>query len=163
MIHATAQCIPPSSLIEPSPFAFDLRMQQDGPNSHILPDDALFNEGLEEQGVQNKVLLYTQPANSPDLNINDLALFRALQSAYEEFTPSNADDIIKYVMKAYNEYPTEKINRMWITMQSCMNQIIEHHGNNNYSIPHLKKERLSRFGNLPVSLPVTDAALNHLG
>ena len=52
-----------------------IRIQQDGPNSHITPDDEQWNEELRKQGMENKILLFTQPANSPDLNINNLELF----------------------------------------------------------------------------------------
>ena len=129
-----------------------IRIQQDGPPSHITPDDRLFNEGLSDLGVQNKILLYTQPANSPDVNINDLALFRCLQAAYEHFTPRNATDIIQYVTQVHAEYPKEKINRMWLTMMTCMNEIIECHGDNTYKIPHLKKDRLTRMNQLPITI-----------
>jgi len=53
-----------------------IRIQQDGPNSHIKPDNKEFHESLKEMGLHNKILLYTQPPNSPDLNINDLGFFR---------------------------------------------------------------------------------------
>lgn len=139
-----------------------LRIQQDGPNSHIPANDAAFGEGLRKMGVQNKILLFTQPANSPDLNINDLGFFRALQSQYERFFPTNSEDIITYVQQAYAEFPKAKINRIWLTLMSVMNKIIEVHGDNNYKIPHLGKERLERLGELPESLPVTEQAKPYL-
>ena len=52
-----------------------IRIQQDGASAHISPDDEGFNAGLVEQQVHNKILLYTQPARSPDTNINDLVFF----------------------------------------------------------------------------------------
>ena len=60
-----------------------IRVQQDGAPTHIDPDDVLLMQGLQELNMENKVLLYTQPANSPDCNINDLGFFRALQSLYQ--------------------------------------------------------------------------------
>jgi hypothetical protein len=36
----------------------------------------------ELYGNKNAVKLYTQPAQSPDLNVNDLAFFASLQSMY---------------------------------------------------------------------------------
>ena len=47
-----------------------IRIQQDGPPCHIKPDDHQWEEGLQELGVANKILIYTQPSNSPDLNCN---------------------------------------------------------------------------------------------
>jgi hypothetical protein len=63
------------------------------------------------------------------------------------------------VEKAFWEFPREKINRTWLTLQSCFNEIIEAHGNNDYKIPHFGKERLERTGQLPISLEVTNQAM----
>jgi DNA invertase Pin-like site-specific DNA recombinase len=41
-------------------------------------------------------------------------------------------------------------------VQSCMNEIVKNHGNNDYAIPHLQKEKLERIGQLPTALPVTE-------
>ena len=140
-----------------------IRIQQDGPNSHIKPDDADWILGLQQKGLENKLLLYTQPANSPDLNINDLGFFRALQSHYQQFSPTTAEEIINYVRQTYEEYPRERINHVWLTLMEVMNEIIEHHGDNDYKMPHIGKLALERRNELPVVLPVTEDALIHLG
>ena len=113
---------------------------------------------MEERGLQNKILLYIQPANSPDLNINDLGFFRALQSAYLEFSPTMAEEIIQYVETAYVEFKAQKINNIWITLLNVMNEIIDNRGDNDYKIPHIGKEKLARRGALPESITVTEAA-----
>jgi hypothetical protein len=59
-----------------------IRVQQDGAKSHIQPDDPLLLQGLLDLEIEDKVLIYTQPAISPDVNINDLGFFRALQCLY---------------------------------------------------------------------------------
>ena len=48
-------------------------IQQDGANSHIGEDDKEFKEALEGQDINAK--LYTQAANSPDVNLLDLGFF----------------------------------------------------------------------------------------
>ena len=133
-----------------------IRVQQDGAKSHLDPDDQQLQEGLQELGIQNKVLLYTQPANSPDVNINDLGFFRALQSLYYRSTPGNAGEIIQCVQAAYNDYDSRKINRIWLSLMGCLNEIIKHHGDNDYKIPHMGKDRLERIGQLPITIPVCD-------
>ena len=45
-------------------------IQQDGAKNHIREDEKLFNDALEENGVNAE--LYTQSANSPDVNLLDL-------------------------------------------------------------------------------------------
>ena len=45
---------------------------------------------------------------------------------------------------------------MWLTLQSCFNQIILHHGDNDYSIEHILKAKLEWAGQLPGILDVVD-------
>jgi hypothetical protein len=116
-----------------------------------------YQEQLVEAGMlkrENKFQLVLQLANSPDLNINDLGFFRALQSLYYQEAPRNEGEIITMVENAYRLYPWRKINRLWLTLQSCMNEIVMYHGENTYNIPHTNKEKLEREGNLPENLPL---------
>ena len=53
-------------------------IQQDSAKSHICEDDKEFNDALTEQDINAE--LYTQVANSPDMNLLDLGFFRAIQS-----------------------------------------------------------------------------------
>ena len=50
-----------------------IRIQQDGVKSHISADDDEFKEALNAQEIN--VELYTQAANSPDVNLLDLGFF----------------------------------------------------------------------------------------
>ena len=138
---------------------FIIRVQQDGAPTHVDPADEQLLQGLQDLAIENKVLLYTQPANSPDCNINDLGFFRALQALYQKSTPSNVDEIIANVLQAYQDYDHRKINRIWLSLQCCLNKIIDHLGNNDYQIPHMQKERLEREGNLPVTIAVCDSGV----
>ena len=45
---------------------------------------------------------------------------------------------------------------MWLSQQSCFNQVILHHGDNDYSIEHILKEKLEWAGQLPDVLDVVD-------
>ena len=101
-------------------------IQQDGAKNHICEDDKLFNAALEENGVNAE--LYTQSPNSPDVNLLDLGFFRAIQS-FNDAAPRNEEELIKAVGEAYENYPREKINWTWLTLQCCFNQIITHHSN----------------------------------
>ncbi|KAL7566128.1 hypothetical protein ACA910_003899 [Epithemia clementina (nom. ined.)] len=100
----------------------------------------------------------TQPGNLPDLNLCDLGFFRAIQAANDEAMSSEAN-LIAAVEKTYQEYPKEKINYTWLTLQSCLNAIIDNHGGNDYSIEHMNKPGLERSSNLPLVLDVTKHAL----
>ena len=114
-------------------------IQQDQAKNHICEDDKLLNAALEENGVDAE--LYTQSPNSPDVNLFDLGFFRAIQS-FNDAVLRNEDELIKAVGEVYDNYPKEKINRTWLTLQCCFNQIITHHGDNDYNINHISKEKL---------------------
>ena len=105
--------------------------------------------------------LYTQPAQSPDLNVNDLGFFASLQSMYYKTAPTDALELIDKVETCFNNYHVNKLNHIWLTLQSCMNEIIEEKGDNKYKIPHTNKARLERLNQLPISLAVTQEAHNY--
>ena len=128
-------------------------IRQDGAKNHIHEDNKLFNAALEENGVNAE--LYTQSATSPDVNLLDLGFFRAIQS-FNDAALRNEEELIKAVGEAHENYPKEKINQTWLTLQRCFNQIIAHHGDNDYKIDHISKEKLERNGNLPDVIDVVD-------
>ena len=127
--------------------------QQDGAKNHIHEDDEEFNNALVEQDIDAK--LYMQTLNSPDVNLLDLGLFRAIQS-FNDASPKNKAELIQSVRDAYENYLQHKLNRTWLTLQSCFNQIILHHGDNNYSIEHILKAKLEWQGQVPDVLDVVD-------
>jgi hypothetical protein len=148
---------PVGQFVDPN---FVIRVQQDGAGGHCSHDDPYLLEAIEELGLTHKVKFYTQPANSPDLNICDLGLFNAVQAAYYEHAPGNPVEIIAMVEQTYADYDYKKINRLFITLQSVFNEILCHHGGNNYKIPHdMNKDKLERENRLPVALQLTMEAL----
>ena len=48
--------------------------------------------------------------------------------------------------------------RILQTLQCCFNQIITHHGYNDYNIDHIAKEKLEQNGNLPNVMDEVDNA-----
>ena len=119
-----------------------IRVQQDGALSHIAPADEEFVRALERMEMTYKLLLYTQPPNSPECNINDLGFFRALQSHYERSSPRDEKELIDCVLKAYDEYDLKKINLIYLSLMGVYNQIIDANGGNKFKLPHLGKQRL---------------------
>ena len=129
-------------------------VQQDGARSHILDNDEEWLEAVELTGCNIK--LYTQAAQSPDLNINDLAFFRSIQSLKKKEAPRTAFELIDAVKRAHALCPVSKINRMWLTLMQVMNEIIKDQGGNDFKLPHMYKNKLEREGNLPRVLDVTE-------
>ena len=77
-------------------------IQQDSAKHHICEDDKEFNNALMEQDIDAK--LYMQTLNSPDVNLLDLGVFRAIQS-FNDALPKNEEELIQSVTKAYDNYP----------------------------------------------------------
>ena len=100
---------------------------------------------LVEKGIN--ATLYTQAANSPDVNLLDLGFLRAIQS-FNNAAPKNEEELIEAVSVAYDMYPCHMINQTWLTLQCFLNQIITHHCDNDYNIDYIGKGQLERNGNL---------------
>ena len=131
----------------------NIRIQQDNAGPHLDPLDTTWREAVESSGVDIEV--YNQPANSPDLNINDLGFFRAIESIQQKHHSRVAEELIENVNKAFEAYTANDINKIWVTHQSCMVEILKALGGNQYKIPHMQKDKLLREGKLPISLSVT--------
>ncbi|XP_057780151.1 uncharacterized protein LOC130998761 [Salvia miltiorrhiza] len=129
-------------------------IQQDNAKPHIKPNDPDFLAVANTDGF--KFQLVCQPANSPDTNVNDLGFFRAIQTLKDQKPAGNMEELLKNVKDAYDEYPPEKLNHVFITLQSCYHEIIKARGGNDYKIPHMNKERLSRLGLLPDCIQVEE-------
>jgi len=138
-----------------------VRIQQDSAGGHgRLRTDGNWNTVMEEMGFGESIELYNQPSQSPDTNLLDLGFFNAIQSAYWRKCPRTHRDLLRCVQEAHEELDSnKKINRMWLTLMSCYNEIIENDGTNAYKIPHMSKAKLEREGTLPEVLPVTRVAL----
>ena len=128
-------------------------IQQHGTKSHISADDNEFKEALNAQEINAE--LYTQAANSPDVNLLDLGFFRAIQS-FNDVAPKNKEELIQSVCDAFTNYPRNWLNHMWLTLHSVFNQIILCNGDNDYNIKHLSKGKLKSKGQLPNVLDVVD-------
>jgi len=134
-------------------------VQQDGAPSHIPTeheDDPWFEE-MEELGLSEQIKLVAQPPNSPDVNVNDLGFFNALQAMCHSCCPVNSLELMEMATVCCNEHPTD--NRIWLTCQSCLNEIVKCNGHNNYKIPHMGKDKLEHTNRLPLTLDVCEEGI----
>ena len=90
----------------------------------------------------------------------DLEFFRAIQSLQYREAPSTIDELVHSVEKAFWEYPSILINRVFLTLQSCMLKVMENNGRINYRLPHMSKASLERSGNIPIALPCLSELLD---
>ena len=73
-----------------------------------------------------------------------------LQSA-----PTNLNDLIESVEHAFDSYDVEKLDKVFITLQSILIQVMIDEGGNSYKIPHMGKDKmLKENGKLPRALKI---------
>ncbi|CAM9969136.1 unnamed protein product, partial [Discosporangium mesarthrocarpum] len=99
----------------------------------------------------DSIILETQPANSPDLNVNDLGFFHSNQQLKEDVGVSSPEDLVEATIEALNVYPRETLERVWQSLFAVLGEVLGSKGDNSYKLPHLGKENLGRTGKLLVN------------
>lgn len=128
-------------------FGKTIYIQQDNARTHVDPRDEDFLAAASQHGFD--IRLICQPPNSPDLNILDLGFFNAIQTLQHQVCPRTIQELVSAVENSFDEYSTKHVNRIFLTLQSCMQEIMKVQGENTYKIPHLKKAIMEKEGNLP--------------
>jgi hypothetical protein len=112
-------------------------VQQDGAKPHTGKDVVARMNGIGKTFTPT-IEVRTQPANSPDMNVNDLALFRALDVAVRKSRRGmkrglfDKDQLVKDVLAAAAAYSTEQLEKMWDYKSYVMEQVKASKGGNDY-------------------------------
>ncbi|KAL4587630.1 hypothetical protein LXL04_000502 [Taraxacum kok-saghyz] len=114
-------------------------IQQDNAKPHIDVNDSEFLEAASRDGFD--IRLNFQPPNSPDLNVLDLEFFRSIQSLQEQEVLGTIDELVHAVQTSFETMQSQQLNNVFLTLQTCMKEIIKVQGGNNYQIPHIGKNR----------------------
>ncbi|CAM9949908.1 unnamed protein product [Discosporangium mesarthrocarpum] len=61
----------------------------------------------------DSIILETEPANSPDLNVNDLGFFHSIQQLKQDVRVSSPEDLVEAKIEAFDVYPRETLERVW--------------------------------------------------
>jgi chemotaxis protein histidine kinase CheA len=125
-------------------------VQQDNAKPHILPNDQEFQDAVSKIGMD--IQLVQQPANSPDLNVNDLGFFNSIESLTDRRSPRTLNDLIRDVQEEFAAYDAPTLNRIFISLQTCMTEVLNNSGGNGYNIPHVGKLSLEAQNLLPTSI-----------
>lgn len=120
------------------------------PHQRVTSETVEFVAKCQELGLDVKIR--EQPPNSPDLNILDLGIFRALQSKQFRKSPTNLMQLIQQTKETYEEYEASKLDDAWYTLQCVMNEIVDADGGNDFKIPHVGKRKLERMNALNRSI-----------
>ncbi|OMO85689.1 hypothetical protein COLO4_21501 [Corchorus olitorius] len=107
-------------------------IQQDNARTHVDIDDPEFCQAAAQDGFD--IRLTYQPPNSPDLNMLDLGFFAAIQSLQQKERARNVDDLMAIVVKSFEDFPTDISDRIFLTLQTCMIEIMKKRGANSASV-----------------------------
>ena len=69
------------------------------------------------------------------------------------------DELIETVLTAFDEFEPTILNFGWLTLMGCYDNVIAMHGDNNYELRHMGKDKALRDGTLPEVLIPSDDAL----
>ncbi|XP_047940911.1 uncharacterized protein LOC125188195 [Salvia hispanica] len=138
----------------PENLSKEIFIQQDNAKPHINHNDADFLSAASTDGF--KFHLKCQPPQSPDCNVLDLGYFRAIQSLQEDKVAKGVDDLLRNVHCSFEELNPYTLNNVFLTLQSCLTEILKVQGRNSYKTPHMNKERLTRMGTLPDAIEVEE-------
>jgi len=125
-------------------------IQQDNARPHIDPSDPLFAQAAQQDGFN--IQLICQPPNSPDFNILDLGFFASIQSIQFKNATKTIPDIVNVVQREFEKYSPVLSNRIFVTLQTVMVEVMKIGGGNNYKTPHINKASLEREGKLPLQM-----------
>lgn len=134
-----------------------VRIQQDGARPHTARgvvraiEAAANTDGWE-------FALETQPAQSPDTNINDLSIFASLQAQQRKSWTTDIDELKAAVKSVWDSYPVDTIRLAWNTLFNAYTRILKCNGDNDFTIPHTQARARLQQGALPRYFPV-DAGL----
>ncbi|CEG35741.1 uncharacterized protein PHALS_05143 [Plasmopara halstedii] len=130
-------------------------LQQDNAKPHVTVDDPEVHSACSAGGWDMK--LTAQPANSPDFNANDLGFFASLQSLQHKMKAKTIEDLVNNVDDAFAKLHYTALDKVFLTLQSVLQETMHIDGCNKYKIPHLAKDTLrTSTGLLPPSLTCSD-------
>ncbi|ETV86028.1 hypothetical protein H257_02516 [Aphanomyces astaci] len=72
------------------------------------------------------------------------------------------DDVIEATLSAFEVLSSDKLSSIFLTLQAVMRLVMEHHGDKNFKLPHLKKDTLRRAGTLMANVTCPASLLFHV-
>ncbi|XP_021772544.1 uncharacterized protein LOC110736587 [Chenopodium quinoa] len=101
----------------PESLAKNVVIQWDNARPHQVPKDAEFMAATTAHGFNIQFVF--QPAQSLDLNVLDLGLFRSIQSLQYQSFPSNLDELVTKVKDSYETFNHQVNKYIWLSLQKC--------------------------------------------
>jgi hypothetical protein len=100
-----------------------------------------------------------QSPKLPALNALDPFFWALHSKQWSNGHVRTVDQLMDTVLLALDEVHFVKLNFGWLTLMSCFDDVINCHGDNDYAILHMQKEKRLCDGTLPNLLIPSDVAL----
>jgi len=143
--------------------SYRIYIQQDGakPHTGMGSPEALYASINTDPNWKFDIV--TQPAQSPDLNKNDLCFFSSLQADAEKIKEGkDFRGIFNAVKKAYDDYETEKLSRVDALLFETMRNILMDGGGNQYLMTHSNiRKRQKLDPSIVVDYAVPEGLINY--
>jgi len=127
------------------PWATSLRCQQDGASPHTGKQNVkMLNIAGASKNKRStaEIKVFTQPAQSPDTNINDLAIFPSMSKHFntkqKHEVISDLDRLAVNARKTWDEFPVDVLTKAWATKTLVLKAIVKADGGNSFKLPHSK-------------------------
>lgn len=132
------------------PWAKTITIQEDNATPHTSQE---YVGPLKRARQKYKIALREQPAQSPDTNVLDLAVFSSMQSIVDKLTGEQrkcADTVAAAVDKAWGGLRAGTLALAFETRAVVLHAIEYHKGGNGFKIPHvgLRQELRTHLGQL---------------
>ena len=131
-------------------------IQQDGARPHTGQDTV---KELQDGGTGEgwTPIIVTQPANSPDVNLNDLGFFSSLKHAVSQICSHCTDrvEMMNNVEKTFWDYPADKLEDKWACYYNNLRSIMHELGGNDYKQAHNGGQKRRRETGTSVDLSIS--------
>lgn len=124
-----------------------LVIQHDGAPAHSGKGNAEYWPlMLKKLYHKRRIEIITQPAQSPDLNVNDLGFFNSLQKLTRSEGSVTLSEMLDNVEACFWAYEPETLERVWQAQFNIYNCILQARGGNNFKLPHTGVAKRQRAG-----------------
>ena len=132
-----------------------ITIRQDGAKPHTAGDN------MEYFAVQGQlygwnIVVDTQCAQSPDVNLLDIGVFRSMQSRSEEYRveSNSVADLVARVKKTFDTFPWQTLDNCWAVLHEHYRLVRMMEGGNKFPNPHSGIRRRVSKGLDPVNYSI---------
>ena len=137
----------------------DVTVQEDGATPHTGHDTPSKLNATGREGGWN-IKLVTQPAQSPDLNVNDLGFFASLESVVWKEGYESVDEMVAGIPAMFVEYDTKTLERVYQSRFKRYYQVHRVRGGNDFEVEHMGIAQRQKRGELVMVVKIDREAFN---